>query len=275
MLPFDNKHGWLFLGIAAFVSLALIFYMLKHYPSYERFFQAKVYADDSGRFLPYRIHIPANNDSNMKLPLVLFFHGAGQRGVDNKSQLSLGVPDILKFTIHRQQPAIIVAPQVPLQQQWVDKPWTSDEHSMPEQASVSMQLTIDLLQQLTASLPIDMNRLYVTGLSMGGFGVWDILQRHPDLFAAAVPVCGGGDVKYASRIKHIPVWAFHGDSDQVVKPQLSRNMINALKTAGGNPKYTEYKEQGHDSWVSAYQDEQMLDWLFAQVIQPQKLNTSP
>lgn len=107
-------------------------------------------------------------------------------------------------------------------------------------------------------------RIYLTGLSMGGFGVWDAMQRKPTWFAAAVPICGGGDPTFASAIAPIPVWAFHGDSDPAVKPKRSRDMIAALKAAGGQPKYTEYPNTGHNSWTETYKNREMYAWLFSQ-----------
>lgn len=111
---------------------------------------------------------------------------------------------------------------------------------------------------------IDPDRLYITGLSMGGFGTWDAIQRKPDLFAAAVPICGGGDVSKASHITKIPIWVFHGAEDNLVNPKWSRDMVEAIKRAGGNPKYTEYPGVGHHSWVPAYSDPELFEWLFSQ-----------
>jgi predicted peptidase len=113
-------------------------------------------------------------------------------------------------------------------------------------------------------LPIDPMRVYITGLSMGGFGAFDLLARRPDLFAASAPVCGGADEKTADKIKHIPIWAFHGAKDTAVKPARSRNMIGALEKAGGKPKYTEYPDVGHNSWDNAYRDPEFSKWFFAQ-----------
>src|SRR5262249_52824913 len=110
----------------------------------------------------------------------------------------------------------------------------------------------------------DQKRIYVTGLSMGGYGTWDVIGRRPDLFAAAVPVCGGGDETQAATIARVPIWAFHGARDGVVKPARSWNMVAALKKAGGHPGYTEYPDVGHDSWVPTYRDPVLFQWLFAQ-----------
>jgi predicted peptidase len=136
-------------------------------------------------------------------------------------------------------------------------------HKMPEKPSSPAQLALDVIAEMQKEHPIDGDRLYVMGLSMGGYGTWDLIQRYPDLFAAAVPICGGGDESSADRIK-APVWAFHGDQDQAVPVARSRNMIDALKKAGRQPKYTEYPGVGHDSWRNAFADKELLTWLFAQ-----------
>jgi predicted peptidase len=122
---------------------------------------------------------------------------------------------------------------------------------------------MEITDQLQKDFNVDKRRLYLTGLSMGGFGTWDALQRWPDKFAAAVPVCGGGDVGQAKQIAKVPIWVFHGAKDSVVKPDRSRKMVNAIRAAGGDSKYTEYPEAGHDSWSETYRNPQLYDWLFA------------
>ena len=111
---------------------------------------------------------------------------------------------------------------------------------------------------------IDPQRIYLTGLSMGGYGTWDLLARKPDLFAAGVPVCGGGDESTAGKIAKIPIRVFHGDKDNSVPVARSRTMVEALKKAGGHPKYTEYAGVGHNPWDKAYADPKLMNWLFKQ-----------
>jgi len=161
-------------------------------------------------------------------------------------------------------PCFVVAPQCPEGKRWVEVDWGDDRHDFDDRPSETMQLVIELLAALPKEFSIDADRLYVTGLSMGGFGTWDIISRFPDKFAAAAPVCGGGDEKLAGKIAGVPIWAFHGDKDTVVKPSRSRNMIAAIKEAGGRPRYTEYEGVGHDSWVRAYADPELMKWMFAQ-----------
>ena len=225
---------------------------------YERFFS------EGETSLPYRIHWPEGVENTSPIPLVVFLHGAGERGSDNERQLVHGARDLLRYSIERQEPLIIIAPQVPLDERWVDVVWDERVHRMPEHPSDSMDLLMGLLTELLSDSRIDTNRVYLTGLSMGGFGTWDLIARWPDTFAAALPVCGGGDTDTAVRIKDIPIWAFHGSDDIVVIPERSRDMIQALQLVGSNPRYTEYPGVGHDSWTETYQNFEVLDWFFSQ-----------
>jgi predicted peptidase len=142
--------------------------------------------------------------------------------------------------------------------------WNLPSHTMPTKPSVPLKLAFELLDKLTAELPVDKQRLYVTGLSMGGFGTWDAIARRPQYFAAAIPICGGGDTAQAPKLVSLPVWAFHGDKDPVVKPNRTRDMIETIRKAGGTPKMTMYPGVQHDSWNHAYADPAVLEWLFAQ-----------
>ncbi len=130
--------------------------------------------------------------------------------------------------------------------------------------SKSMKQVIGLIRQLIVNFPIDTNHIYITGLSMGGYGTYDAIMRYPDLFAAAVPVCGAGDVSRAASIAHIPIWIFHGADDISVSPKYSLDMFSALIKAGARPGFTQYPEVGHFSWLGAYADPLMLEWLFRQ-----------
>jgi predicted peptidase len=111
---------------------------------------------------------------------------------------------------------------------------------------------------------VDTQRVYITGLSMGGFATWELLQREPEKFAAAMPICGGGDLAFAGTLAHVPLWIFHGGADDTVQPKRSRDMAAALVAAGGQPIYTEYPGAGHDVWGQTYSDAKVWDWLFAQ-----------
>ena len=127
-----------------------------------------------------------------------------------------------------------------------------------------MKLARLLLQDVIANLPVDINRIYVTGISMGGYATWDIIQRKPNLFAAAIPICGGADATRAPSLKNLPIWAFHGDKDTAVPVSRSRDMVKALRDCGSQVQYREYPGAGHDVWTRTYADSSVLAWLFAQ-----------
>jgi predicted peptidase len=226
--------------------------------------EKKTYTGADGKTLPYRLLKPLNYDPKEKYPLVVFLHGAGERGDDNDKQLLHGVPEFLTAENRKDYPCFLIAPQCPEGKKWVDVDWSAESEVQPKGPSESMRLTLALIDQMQKEYSIDPKRIYVTGLSMGGFGAWDIIARKPDLFAAAVPICGGGDETTASKIAKIPIWAFHGAKDPAVNVSRTRRMIAALKKAGGEPKYTEYPDEGHASWVPAYKDAAMMKWLFAQ-----------
>jgi dipeptidyl aminopeptidase/acylaminoacyl peptidase len=232
-------------------------------------FAAKTYEAGKETLL-YRIHSPEKLETGKKYPLVVLFHGAGKRGNDNKKQLAHGPADILKFAKAAKQPIFFIAPQCPRGQQWVNTPWGKLSHTMPKEPSESMALAIGLIKKTVADLPVDEKRIYVTGQSMGGFATWDIIQRMPSYFAAAMPICGGADTAQAATLKNMPIWCFHGGNDRVVKTQRSRDMIAAIKKAGGSPKYTEYPGVGHHSWTKTFKDTKVLTWLFAQKAQAKK-----
>jgi predicted peptidase len=229
----------------------------------EQRFEARVFESDHGS-LPYRLLRPKDYDTSQRYPLVMFYHGAGERGNDNVKQLVHGMNDFASDDVMKKYACFVVAPQCPDGDQWVDTPWSADAHKMPEKPTKPMRLSLDLITSLQSEFSIDESRLYVTGLSMGGFGAWDALQRHPNRFAAAVPICGGGDPAFAKQLASSPIWAFHGDADTAVKPIRSRDMIAALRAAGGSPKYTEYPGVGHNSWAATYANREMYAWLFSQ-----------
>jgi predicted peptidase len=207
--------------------------------------------------LPYRLLHPENADPGKNYPLILFLHGSGERGTDNEANLKY-ITELFLFTDNRKQfPAYVLVPQCAEGNRWAPADW----FTKPEPP---MSLVMDLIDSLLLHLPVEISQLYVMGLSMGGFGTWYALTRYPDKFAAAIPICGGGDWNQANLINHIPVWVFHGKQDTVVLPEQSRMMVKALKKAGGKPRYTEYKKIGHDSWTPAFKEPGLLQWLFSQ-----------
>jgi len=219
-----------------------------------------------GTFL-YRHSSPSKMEKGTKYPLLVFFHGAGGRGNDNKGQLADagGIGAFDKAGLRSKRGSHVFAGQVPKGERWVDVHWSLLGHKMPK-VSDSMRMAFEALDAYVADKKnqVDPNRIYVMGLSMGGYGTWDAIQRRPDFFAAAVPICGGGDKSFGEKLKGLPVWAWHGDKDRVIKPSRSRDMIEAIKKAGGKPKYSEIKGRGHNSWTDAWNSKEMWEWLYSQ-----------
>jgi predicted peptidase len=226
--------------------------------------QKKTYTDPQGKTLLYRLLKPEGYDPAKKYPLVVFLHGAGERGNDNEAQLKHGVKEFVKADVRKQYPCVLVAPQCPQRQVWAGLEGGFNSHKQAAKPSEPGRLVLELVGAMQKEYSIDPNRIYLTGLSMGGYGTWDLLARRPKLFAAGVPVCGGGDESTAERIVKIPIWVFHGDKDNSVPVARSRTMVEALKKAGGHPKYTEYPGVGHNSWDKAYADPELMNWLFKQ-----------
>jgi predicted peptidase len=215
--------------------------------------------------IPFRVLTPQAVESDSTFPLVLFLHGAGQRGDDNRSQLQIGVWNFARPEIREAYPAFVIAPQAAPDDRWSQILWWEDtDQRLSEEANTLMLQVKALLDHALENYPVDPERVYVTGLSMGGFGTWEFVQRWPDMVAAMVPVCGGGDLSKAVNLKDIPVWVFHGTLDNVVKPEFSRMMIDELHALGNKAGYTEYPDVQHDAWVRAYSDPHMIDWLFRQ-----------
>lgn len=219
--------------------------------------------EKDGQTMPYLLMKPLDYDSSKTYPLLLFLHGAGSRGHDNKNTAAHIDSLLLADSNRIAFPAFVLVPQCDTGYRWVETDWTLLSHTQPTAPSRYMTMLISLLDKVENQLPIDKRRLYVTGLSMGGFGTWDLIARFPNRFAAAAPVCGGADVKTASKIAHIPIWCFHGSDDRLVKPSRSRDMVEALKKVKGNIKYNEYKGVGHGSWKPAYREPDFLSWLFS------------
>lgn len=216
--------------------------------------------------VPYRIYIPADYETN-KYPVVLYLHGAGERGSDNEIQL-LGAPYYLfanGFIINN--PAIVIAPQCPDNEQWVDTNWTLGDYSTDTvEETAYLRIVYEILLNVIEEYNADTNRIYITGLSMGGYGTWDMLVRYPDMFAAAIPISGAGDSSKVEVIKDIPIWAFHCEIDPVVPISGVKKMMEAFRQIeSDNCKLTVYEYAHHDAWTQTYKNEDVLKWLFTQV----------
>lgn len=235
-------------------------------------FAKRTFSNTDGQSLNYRIHVPDLNDSTGAIPLVLFLHGAGERGDDNEAQLKHGARDFLAHGRAQRFPAVMVVPQCPEDERWVDTDWglKSGDGSFPDQPSASMKLVFQLIDELRNQENIDSSRLYVTGLSMGGYGSWYAAASYRGIdgvgFSAMLAVCGGGDPSWADRYQTTDLWCLHGDADSVVPVGRSREMVAAIARAGhaGELRYTEYPGVQHDSWTQTYSSEETFRWLFRQ-----------
>jgi predicted peptidase len=222
--------------------------------------------DGASHTFKYRLLTPAKIEPGKKYPVVLFLHGAGERGDDNRAQLKYLPTWMAEEKMRAAYPCFLIAAQVPNDAKWVNSPWDKKtSQPLPKEMSDSMKLAVGILDEVIKTEPVDTSRVYLTGLSMGGYGAWDLAVRMPERFAAVVPICGGGDDTMADRLVNVPLWCWHGDADPAVPVQRSREMIAAIKKAGGNPKYTELPGVGHDSWTRAYTDpDGAIPWMFAQ-----------
>lgn len=233
------------------------------------------YTDETGTesfSLPYRLYLPSGYDraEAKSIPLLFFLHGHGECGTDNEQQIRVLHKEnrLLDLVLERDD-CIIVAPQCPCnpKYEWVplNHAWGTGSRELTEKPTVGLAAAISLLHTYLADEKVDLSRVYAAGISMGGYGTWELITRHPDLFAAAVPLCGSGIPSLASRLIDIAIWAFHGTADGTVPAQGSRDMEAAIKAAGGtNIRYTEYPGVGHDVWLRAYQEPGLVEWLFSQ-----------
>ena len=216
--------------------------------------------------LPYRLYVPFNYDPQKQYPILLNLHGAGLRGTNNQRQLGF-IDEAMKNPNLTADECIIVFPQCPENEKWVDTSWSLGSYSLdstPE--SNEMKAVIELLGLLQEKYSVDAKRIYVMGFSMGGYGTWNALMLHPELFAAGVPMCGAGDPTKAEVLKDIPIWAVHGGMDPTVSVQGSRDMATALETAGATDfHYTEIPTAEHDVWNYTYDSEEIFTWLLSRV----------
>ena len=207
---------------------------------------------------------PAEIEDGEKYPLIVFLHGAGERGDDPRVVLKHFFPALLADDRRSENPCFILAPQCPKGGRWANRDWR-DAESPDGGISDPLAAAADLIDATIAEHPVDPDRVYLTGLSMGGYGTFDWLARDPDRFAAAVAVCGGGDPATADKFKDVPLWVAHGDADPAVPVKRSREMVAALREAGGGPVYVEYPGVDHFSWVPAYGTRGgAVEWLFRQ-----------
>lgn len=250
----------------------LIFVSLSMYASAQTEAYEKHWFVNGADSLPYRLLLPKNYDASKKYPLLLFLHGSGERGSDNEKQLVHGSKLFLQDSVRLNYPAIIVFPQCTANSSWSNVASRMDsvtlkrsfEFAVDGAPTKSMELLLGLLSELEQKYKQDQKRRYVGGLSMGGMGTFELVRRKPKYFAAAVPICGGANPEIANRIKRPHWWVFHGAKDDVVPPESSQVMVDALKKVGADVKFTLYPNANHNSWDSAFAEKDLLPWLFSQ-----------
>lgn len=252
-----------FLWVIGYLSLFIGYGLQAQNYTYE------TYQTKEGHILPYRMLLPT--DAGKKpAPVILFLHGAGERGNDNEKQLTHGSSLFTTPDIRNHYPAIVLMPQCPEDSYWasmdIDRssyPIRTD-FNYPKKPNWPLQAALDVVEELIRTGKADPDRIYIMGLSMGGMGTFEALIRWPKKFAAAAAICGGGKVDKAKRFAgRVPVWVFHGDADGVVPVDYSRKMVSRLKELGAQVKYTEYPGVNHNSWDNAFAEPELLPWLFA------------
>jgi predicted peptidase len=227
-------------------------------------FEAHTFTGGGGHVMPYRLFRP-RTVAGRTYPLVVFLHGSGGIGTDNNRQFTGG--NLVGSRVwaldanQERQQVFVIAPQS-------DEGWAevndAETKAQPAEGTHGADLLFELLDSVLPTLPVDRGRIYLTGQSLGGFGTFYMVMKRPDLFAAAIPVCGGGDPAEARKFRGVPIWAFHGIKDPVVAAQRSREMVEAIRSVGGSATLTEYEGVGHNSWEFAYTEPELLSWLYAQ-----------
>lgn len=235
----------------------------------EYFLKRETTASNTVR-MPYRLLYPEPYEETKKYPLVLFLHGAGERGTDNTKQLSYVADVFLKEENRKKFPCFVILPQCPEQGYWASV--NPDRSKLPLGLDFNydrpitpwLEAALEIADNVTKKEQVDTSRVYIMGLSMGGMATFESVYRHPRRFAAAVPICGGGDAeRYDERVKHIPFWVFHGDEDNVVEVENSIAMVAKLRALGADVTYTQYPGIKHDSWINALAEPDLMPWLFS------------
>jgi predicted peptidase len=252
-----------YMKVSAFVCVLALPALAQFSP--EEMLKPYVYTNETGETFPYRMSAPQFPEAGRRYPLVLFLHGSGECGTDNLRHIQTGLPKLMTVLLKQPEPVIVVAPQCQSGNWWVRRLAFDEKYAAPQSPSASLEVALTLCRSLVASGLADSNRLYITGLSLGGFGTWDAIQREPTMFAAAVPLCGGGDIRRVRAINRLPIWVFHGRMDKNVPVACSRRMVEALRQAGSHAvQYTEYPSADHVIWDTVYADPALVDWLLKQ-----------
>jgi predicted peptidase len=223
-------------------------------------FRKKVYVSSAGKKLPYRLFVPVTYSRNIKYPLIVWLHGGEGRGSDNFAQISrnntLGSHFWISAENQANFPAFVFAPQCPVGDNWSDP-----ELNLP---TTALQLALEALTSVEKEFSIDLDRVYIVGQSMGGLGVYSLLQLYPERWAAAIVMCAFDSFTNLPALTHVPLWVFQGDEDETVPINLVRDMIKQLRKAQANVRYTEYHKVNHEVWTKAFAEPDLIPWLSAQ-----------
>lgn len=232
-----------------------------------RITQARTFVNDALEFVSYRLYVPDHLSPTSRVPLVVYLHGSGACGSDNLLNLRDGPDAMITYSRMARKPVIVVSPQCPKGQIWSPLFWTPQTAFTPDEPMKMERLVKELIDQCMATLPVDRDAILLTGVSLGGYGVWSLLAHYPDLFAAAMPVCGGGDSKTCERFAKIPLWIFHGERDGNVSVKLARSMVAELWRLDAPVRYREIPDTGHGVW-GVYREDAILKWFFSQRRKP-------
>ena len=263
-LPTDNwiERFYEWLGVQGLLTKKVVDHALDIYEKKEFVY--------NGNVLPYRLLYPANYDKNKKYPLLLFLHGAGERGKDNEKQLIHGSKLFITDENRKNFPAIVVFPQCPQESFWAVM--KTDQTKQPPlrtfdytvEPNWPLAAANELVKKLSNEEGVDKKQIFISGLSMGGMGTFESVYRYPGMYAAASPICGGGDVNhYDKRVTKTAFWVFHGAADAVVNVKLSQEMVEKLKSLKAEVKYSEYPGVNHNSWDNAFAEKDYLHWMLS------------
>ena len=226
---------------------------------------------DGNDTLNYRLLLPKKLKKKGKYPLHLFLHGFGERGNDNKQQLKYVAGLFINQRNRNYYKSYGIFPQCPDDDSWSTRKIVESKNGMDhkfydnKKPTKALSLVLKLMDSFAKLNNVNENRIYVSGLSNGGMGTFEMLYRRPNMFAAGVPICGGANIKTAKLFaKKTPVWIFHGAKDDVVHPLYSVRMVDAIIKAGGKPKFTLYDDVGHDSWTNAFKEKGYFKWIYTQ-----------
>lgn len=234
---------------------------------------AKQWFTQQNDTLPYRLLLPENYDPQKQYPLIVFLHGAGERGNDNEKQLKNGGAFFLTPAFRKNYPAIVVLPQCSFFSFWANIQFAFDTVAKKPSfnfvadgsPTVAMKMATSLVGKILDEYPVNRNQVYVGGLSMGGMGTFEMVRRMPGIFAAAFPICGGANPQTAPLLTNTAWWVFHGAKDPLVPIKASEMMVNALKKLPETQvKFTVYPEALHNSWDSAFAEPGLMAWLMEQ-----------